>query len=88
MVCKITVTAKVSSISVNNDDNPSNPTNTYFTVLVQANAAMSGLEGLYEAVINANTDGTGGSVLNTGRTLYNLPVKVVGDSYLLRSIVN
>ena len=38
MVCKITATANASSISVNNNDIPSNPTDDYFTVSVKANA--------------------------------------------------
>ena len=73
---------------MNNNDTPSNPTDDYFTVSVQANAVSSGSEGLYEVVVNANPDGTGGTVLDIGGTPYNLPVRVGGGFYLLRSIVN
>ena len=73
---------------MNNNDTPSNPTDDYFTVSVQANAVSSGFEGLYEVVVNANPDGTGGTVLDIGGTPYNLPVRVGGGFYLLRSIVN
>lgn len=75
-VCKISATANAASILVNNNSTPSDPTDDYFTVLVQANAISPGLEGLYEVVVNANADGTGGTVLNAGGTPYNFPVRV------------
>jgi hypothetical protein len=74
--CKITGTANANSITVYNNGTPSDPTDDYFTVSVQANATNAGAADLYEVVINANTDGTGGTVLNTGGTYYNQPVKV------------
>jgi hypothetical protein len=74
--CQITGTANASSILVNNNGTPSNITDDYFTVSVQANATNAGAADLYEVAINANIDGTGGTVLNTGGTYYNQPVKV------------
>jgi hypothetical protein len=81
-VCKITATANATSILVNNNGTPSDPTDDYFTVSVQANALSPGSAGLYEVVINANPDGTGGTVLNAGGTPYNLPVRVGGGKEL------
>ena len=75
-VCKINATANATSILVNNNGTPSDPTDDYFTVSVQANATSSGSAGLYEVVVNANPDGTGGTVLNVGGTSYNSPIKV------------
>ena len=74
--CKITGTANASSILVNNNGTPTNSTDDYFTVSVQANATNAGAGDLYEVVINANPNGTGGTVLNMGGTYYNQPVKV------------
>jgi SdrD B-like domain len=74
--CQITGTANAALIVVYNNGTPSDPTDDYFTVSVQANATNSGAADLYEIVINANPDGTGGTVLNTGGTYYNQPVKV------------
>jgi hypothetical protein len=74
--CQITGTANASSILVNNNGSPSDPADDYFTVSVQANATNAGVADLYEVAINANPDGTGGTVLNMGGTYYNQPVKV------------
>ncbi|MDZ7897668.1 MAG: SdrD B-like domain-containing protein [Arcicella sp.] len=74
--CQITGTADASSILVNNNGTPSDPTDDYFTVKVQANATNAGAADLYEVVLNANANGTGGTVLNPGGTYYNQPVKV------------
>ncbi len=74
--CQISGTANATSIVVYNNGTPSDPADDYFTVLVQANATNAGAAELYEVVINANPDGTGGLVLNTGGTYYNQPVKV------------
>ena len=74
--CKITGTADASSILVDNNGTPTNPTDDYFTVSVQANATNAGAADLYEVVLNANPNGTGGTVLNVGGTYYNQPVKV------------
>jgi hypothetical protein len=74
--CQITGTANATSIVVNNNGTPTDPVDDYFTVSVQANATNAGAADLYEVVINANPDGTGGIVLNTGGTYYNQPVKV------------
>ncbi|MEY4539368.1 MAG: hypothetical protein RLZZ306_1125 [Bacteroidota bacterium] len=81
-ICDITATANASSIMVNNNETPSDPTDDYFTILVQANATSSGSDGLYEVIANANPDGTGGTVLNIGGTPYNLPVRVGGGKDL------
>lgn len=81
-VCKISATANAASILVNNNGTPSDPSDDYFTVSVQANAISPGSEGLYEVVVNANSDGTGGTVLNAGGTTYNLPVRVGGNKNL------
>jgi hypothetical protein len=75
-VCKITATANAASILVFNNDTPSDPTDDYFTVSVQANAENPGAESLFEVVENANLDGTGGTVLNIGGTAYNSSVTV------------
>ena len=83
-VCKITATANAPSIIVSHNGTPSDPSDDYFTVLVQANAISPGSQALYEVVINANLDGTGGTVLNSGGTPYNLPVKV-GNGKLLKA---
>jgi hypothetical protein len=74
--CQITGTANASSITVYNNGTPSDPADDYFTVLVQANATNAGVADLYEVVINANPDGTGGTILNPGGTYYNQPIKV------------
>jgi len=74
--CKITGTANASSILVNNNGTPTDPADDYFTVQAQANATNAGAADLYEVVINANPNGTGGTVLNPGGTYYNQPVKV------------
>jgi SdrD B-like domain len=81
-VCKITATTNATTILVNNNETPSDPTDDYFTVLVQANAVSPGSSGLYEVVVNANIDGSGGTVLNVGGTPYNLPVRVGGGKDL------
>jgi hypothetical protein len=81
-VCKINATANATSILVNHNGTPSNPTDDYFTVLVQANAISLSSAGMYEVVMNANPDGTGGTVLNAGGTPYNLPIKVGADKDL------
>ncbi len=81
-VCEITSTVNATSIIVNNNESPSDPTDDYFTVLVQANALSPGSEDLYEVVVNANLDGTGGKVLNVGGTPYNLPIRVGGGKDL------
>ncbi len=81
-VCKITATASSSSIIVNNNETPSDPSDDYFTVSVQANAVSPGSAGNYEVVVNAKADGTGGTVLNVGGTPYNLPVRVGGGKLL------
>jgi SdrD B-like domain len=74
--CQITGIANATSITVYNNGTPSDSADDYFTVSVQANATNAGAAELYEVVINANPDGTGGTVLNTGGTYYNQSVKV------------
>jgi SdrD B-like domain len=74
--CKITSTAQATSIIVNNNNTTSIITDDYFTVKVKSNATMPGAAGLYEVVINANPDGTGGTVLNIGGTNYGSEVRV------------
>lgn len=81
-VCKINATANATSILVNHNGTPSNPTDDYFTVLVQANAISPGLGGLYEVVMNVNSNETGETILNVGGTPYNLPVRVGGNKDL------
>ncbi len=74
--CKITGTAEATSIIVNNNNTPDNPADDYFTVKVKSNATSQGAAGLYEVVINANPDGTGGTILNVGGNNYNTEVRV------------
>lgn len=81
-ICEISATANASSIIVNNNESPSNPADDYFTVSVQANSISPGSDGLYEVVVNAEADETGGTVLNAGGTPYNFPVRVGGGKDL------
>jgi hypothetical protein len=75
--CKITGTAKATSIITNNNGTLMDSTDDYFTVLVQANTITNpGVADLYEVVINANPDGTGGTVLNVGGNSYGSDVRV------------
>jgi SdrD B-like domain len=74
--CKLTTTAKATSIVVNNNATLTDITDDYFTVLVKADAVNPGAADLYEVVINANADGTGGTVLNVGGTSYGSDVRV------------
>ncbi len=74
--CKITSTAQASSIIVNNNNTPSIITDDYFTVKVKSNATSPGVASLYEVVMNANPDGSGGTVLNVGGTNYGSEVRV------------
>jgi SdrD B-like domain len=74
--CKLTTTVKATSIVVYNNGTLTDNTDDYFTVLVKANAANPGAADLYEVVINANADGTGGTVLNVGGTSYGSDVRV------------
>jgi SdrD B-like domain len=74
--CKLTTTAKASSIVMNNNGTLTDITDDYFTVLVKADAVNPGAADLYEVVINANADGTGGTVLNVGGTSYGSDVRV------------
>nr|MCU0469040.1 hypothetical protein [Arcicella sp.] len=75
--CKITATAEASSIAVNNNGTPSDTSDDYFTVSVQANSVSStGAAGLFEVVLGANPDGSGGTVLNTGGTAYGNSIKI------------
>jgi hypothetical protein len=74
--CKLTTTAKATSIVLYNNGTLTDITDDYFTVLVKADAANPGVADLYEVVINANADGTGGTVLNVGGTSYGSDVRV------------
>jgi SdrD B-like domain len=74
--CKLTTTAKATSIVMNNNGTLTDITDDYFTVLVKADAVNPGSADLYEVVINANADGTGGTVLNVGGTSYGSDVRV------------
>ncbi|MEZ0540863.1 DUF7933 domain-containing protein [Fibrella arboris] len=51
-------------------------TDDYFTVTVSATAISGGAAGKYEVVLNANADGTGGTVLNAGGTAYGTAASV------------
>jgi hypothetical protein len=74
--CSITANTVNNSIIVYNNETLTDPTDDYFTVLVLANAVNPGLADLYEVVINANADGSGGTVLNVGGNTYGSSVRV------------
>ncbi len=74
--CKITTSVQANSINVSNNGTSYNPSDDYFSVLIQTSVISAGASGLYEVVINANVDGTGGTVLNVGGTTYGSAVRV------------
>jgi hypothetical protein len=74
--CKITATGIASSIIVYHNGTLSDSSDDYFTVSVQAGVISPGAAALYEVVINANVDGSGGTVLNVGGTSYGSSVRV------------
>lgn len=75
-VCKITANVQAPSIKVYNNGTFTDTSDDYFTVLIQTNVISAGALGLYEVVINANPDGTGGTVLNIGGTAYDSTIRV------------
>ncbi len=74
--CSITAKTIENSVIVYNNETLTNPNDDYFTVLVLANAVSSGIADLYEVVINAKADGSGGTILNLGGTTYGSPIRV------------
>jgi hypothetical protein len=74
--CSIVGNTSANSIIVYNNETSTNPTDDYFTILVLANAVSSGIADLYEVVINANADGSGGTVLNGEGNSYSSPVRI------------
>jgi SdrD B-like domain len=82
--CSITANSSANSINVYNNETLTDPTDDYFTVLVLANAVSPGGADLYEVVINANADGSGGTVLNVGGNAYGSSVRV-GNSKELKA---
>jgi SdrD B-like domain len=74
--CKHTIVA--SSIVVNNNGTTTNAADDTFTAQIKATAISPGAAGIYEVVLNANPDGTGGTVLNAGGTAYGQTIKVGG----------
>ena len=75
-VCKITANVEAPSIKVYNNGTPYDISDDYFTTLIQTNVISAGAAGLYEVVVNANADGTGGTVLNVGGTAYGSTIRV------------
>jgi hypothetical protein len=74
--CKITANVEAPSIKVYNNGTTTDASDDYFTALIQTNVISSGASGLYEVVVNANPDGTGGTVLNVGGTAYGSTIRV------------
>jgi hypothetical protein len=81
--CPCTLTSTVTQSSCNDNGTPIDASDDYFTVTVNASIA-NGNAGLYEVVLGANPDGTGGTVLNTGGTAFGTPV-TVGSSANLKA---
>ena len=74
--CKITANVQAPSIKVYNNGTPYDSSDDYFTTLIETNVISAGAAGLYEVVVNANADGTGGTVLNVGGTAYGSTIRV------------
>lgn len=81
--CPCTLTSTVTQSSCNDNGTPIDASDDYFTVTINA-SITNGNAGLYEVVLGANPDGTGGTVLNTGGTAFGTPV-TVGSSANLKA---
>jgi hypothetical protein len=74
--CSITAKTVANSMIVYNNGTVTDQTDDFFTVLVLADAVSPGVSDLYEVIINANADGSGGTVLNIGGNTYGSEVSV------------
>lgn len=75
------VSQTVASVTVvqgscNNNNTNSTTADDYYLISVRATAGVAGPTGRYYVVLNANPDGTGGTILNAGGTAYGGSVTV------------
>ncbi len=74
--CSCGLSATLTAGTCQNNQTRATSADDYHQPTVRATNAAPGATGRYEVVLNANADGTGGTVLNTGGTAYGQAVAV------------
>ena len=77
-VCSLTIDQSDEG-TCNDNGTATNANDDWFDITFNASSTNGGATDKYEVVLNANSDGTGGTVLNTGGTTYGTAV-TVGDA--------
>ncbi|CCH00691.1 conserved repeat domain protein [Fibrella aestuarina BUZ 2] len=74
--CSCVVSAAITSAACQPNGTYTNLTDDYIQPVVLANSTQPGAAGRFAVILNANADGTGGTVLNVGGTPYGQAVSV------------
>lgn len=74
--CSCVVSATLTTGGCQDNQTSSITTDDYYRPVLRATNTVPGAANRYEVVLNANADGTGGTVLNAGGTLYGQSVTV------------